>query len=49
MTQEQVNTGYGVYGPRTKAAYNKVSSANSREKSSSESSSESSFGSSVKN
>lgn len=24
MTQEQVNTGYGVYGPKTKAAYNKL-------------------------
>ena len=21
MTQEQVNTGYGIYGPRTKAAF----------------------------
>lgn len=21
MTQEQVDTGYGIYGPRTKAAY----------------------------
>lgn len=24
MTQEQINTGYGIYGPKTKAAYNKV-------------------------
>lgn len=24
MTQEQVNTGYGIYGPRTKATYASV-------------------------
>lgn len=24
MTQEQVDTGYGIYGPRTKAAYAKA-------------------------
>lgn len=45
MTQEQVDTGYGIYGPRTKAAYNKAFSTNSKEKSSSKSS----FGSSIKN
>lgn len=28
MTQEQINTGYGIYGPKTKAAYNKVISQN---------------------
>jgi hypothetical protein len=28
MTQEQVNTGYGIYGPKTKAAYNKVINQN---------------------
>jgi len=41
MTQEQVDTGYGTYGPRTEAAYNKASSTNSEEKSS--------FGSSIRN
>lgn len=45
MTQEQVDTGYGIYGPRTKAAYNKAFSTNSKEKSSSKSS----FGSSIRN
>ena len=38
MTQEQVNTGYGIYGPRTQAAYKKASIVDSKEKPSSESS-----------
>lgn len=27
MTQDQINTGYGIYGPKTKAAYNKALNA----------------------
>lgn len=31
MTQDQVNTGYGIYGPKTKAAYNKALNASKNE------------------
>ena len=33
MTQEQADTGYGIYGPRTKAAFAKASQSNPQESS----------------
>ena len=31
MTQDQVNTGYGIYGPKTRTAYNKALNASKNE------------------